>query len=191
MTTNTTAPIPITLSPANTKFLPPGEDGLLRYALRTGSGTVVLTWPLSLEQTRQGLYRDCIDRICEEQKHIARRIVEEIVSRSLPAFNHWPDAENFTRWAIKRCTSAYYLQAFLTRFFDQVGRIFSRVHESIDYSAVECLTSLCEGDERKPERKPGRPAPSDHKSPARSVTIFWGSLPSIELLKSGGQGCRS
>ena len=44
---------------------------------------------------------------------LARRIVEEIVSRSLPAFNHWPDAENFTRWAIKRCTSAYYLQAFL------------------------------------------------------------------------------
>ena len=46
---------------------------------------VVLTWWLSLEQTRQVLYRDCIDRICEDQKHIARRVVEEIVGRSLPA----------------------------------------------------------------------------------------------------------
>jgi hypothetical protein len=87
-----------------------------------------LTWPLTLEQTRQVLYRDCIDRICEEQKHIARRIVEEIGSRSLPAFNHWPDAENFTRWAIKRCTSAYYLQAFLTRFLDQVD-LYGRAQE--------------------------------------------------------------
>jgi hypothetical protein len=74
MKTEPTTPTPITLTPENTKFLPPGEDGLLRYALRTGTGTVVLTWPLSLDQTRQVLYQDCIQRICEQQSHIAAHI---------------------------------------------------------------------------------------------------------------------